>query len=132
MIKIDGRYLEQITKENVDGLIIIDWCADAHYQEDGGVDFMLEPTEEEEKLAKIVFEREFDFDECEIMGYVTVSSDKGTVEMELVYRADDTFNPIDFRLTPTETALVLERLEQEVKDKFHMTLDEMLREAKGE
>ena len=134
MITIDGKYIEQITKANVNNLIFVDYFADAIYQDDGAVDFMLIETEEMDKLAEAVFERSFDSD-YEIVGYITVSPDKRTVEMELVYRdyIEDKYDvPISFELTPTERELVLPVLEEEVKAQFHMTLDEMIAEAKGE
>lgn len=135
MIAIDGKYIEQITKANVNNLIIVDYFADANYQDDGAVDFMLLETVELTEMMMALMEADtidyFDTYDA----YVTVESDGTVKEIEFIFKPYEDECPWSeyyYELNAEEQAVVLARIEDEVKDKFHMTLDDMLREAKGE
>lgn len=124
-----------ITKENVSNYINIDEVADANYQPYGAVDFMLLVTGELTEMMMDLMEVDtidyFDTYDA----YINIESDKTVSEIEFVfkpYEDDCPWSEYYYKLDAEEQAVVLARIEEEVKGKFHMTLDEMLREAKGE
>lgn len=120
-----------ITKERINKEIVVDWFADANYQDDGAVDFALEETD----LIRELFEEEAKTkvgEDGEINAYVTVERDGSVFEIELCYRpayGNENWQVCDYQLNDTEAVAIKERLKEEVGHKFARTLDQILAES---
>ena len=129
-----------LTKGNINN-IELDWYADATYQSDGEVDFMFEPTE-------ILFDMFFACDgtdsskmllpdEDDYLDAYTCSETKNghTVfrEIEFVYSpsTDDERLVFTYELSDEESALLTEKVKQQVEAKWYMSFEDMLKEARS-
>lgn len=121
----------KITAENVNDIINIDYSADAYYHDDGSIDFMLEPKGD---LTNILMQ----LLGVDTIGYWDDYNAYIVIENngELYGGIEFTYMPEEgdqsyyyYRFDEEEEKIVMDRIREEIKSKFYMSLEEMLEDA---